>query len=134
MLIAVKFSFLTDTGRYSQGFDGWEPQVFLNSKREVVSIFYQKLKPYNTNWEYDREGWSWILKGSGKLIFDEEVVSFDYPLVLGKRWVSEGKLGEMSLESRGVVVAYISLEGEVKVADRFSYKPSVKPLQPLRHA
>ncbi|WP_048064293.1 hypothetical protein [Archaeoglobus fulgidus] len=123
--------FLDGYGKLHEGIGSYEAQVFLNENREVVSVFYQRLAPYDTKWEKDREGWTWFLKGSGKLVFDTEIVSFDYPLVLGKRWRSEGRMGAMTVESRGVVIAYISPDGEVEVAEGYSYQPPVKPPEPL---
>ncbi|WP_456330424.1 hypothetical protein [Archaeoglobus sp.] len=122
--------FLDGYGKLHEGKEGYEAQVFLNSKKEIVSVLYQRLAPYDTGW-IDKEGWTWYLKGSGNLIFDDEVVSFDYPLVLGKRWTSRGKFGEASVESRGVVIAYISPDGKVEVADGYSYEPLVDPPEPL---
>ena len=60
--------FLDGYGKLHDGRDGYEAQVSLNSKKEIVSVLYQRLVPYQTNW-IDKESWTWFLKGSGNLIF-----------------------------------------------------------------
>jgi hypothetical protein len=123
--------FLDGYGKIHQGLGDYEAQVFLNSRKEVISVFYQKLVPYDTGWAHDREGWRWLLKGNKNMIFDSEIVSFDYPLILGKEWISEGRAGEMSLQSKGVIIAYISPRGKVNVAKGHDYRLPVKPPKPL---
>ena len=47
--------FLDGYGKLHESRDGYEAQMFLNSKKEVVSVLYQRLVPYDTSW-IDKEG------------------------------------------------------------------------------
>ncbi|MEM0331880.1 MAG: hypothetical protein QXM06_04135 [Archaeoglobaceae archaeon] len=122
--------YLDGYGKIHPAFGIYEAQVFLKDD-EVIFKLYQRTESYDTGWKHDREGWSWLMKGMNSIILDGEVISFDYPLVLGKRWKSESKIGSVNFEVNGVVAAYISEDGKPSVAEGVDYKIPVKPPKPL---
>jgi hypothetical protein len=91
----------------------------------AYSLFF-RTESYDADFEQDRNGWSWWLKrisiSNLNIIFKDEVLLFDYPLVLNKTWgghtIALLNVGKMQIPMRfdyeGKITRYIS-EYEVPI-------------------
>jgi hypothetical protein len=108
----------------------------------IDSTFYSRIAGYDASFPTDPKGWSWYLKGTDTLIFNGDLLTFDYPLVLGKTWKKTTTVkGIFPISYEGVVVAYVPAdihkESDIVIAHGRSYKLPVsvadipKPLAEL---
>jgi len=86
------------------------------------STMYWRAEPYVADF-VDDDGWTWYSKGMSGIILDGEFIVFDYPLVLGKTWSATTTVwGFIPVSFDATVVAYITEENEVIVADGYKYE------------
>jgi hypothetical protein len=126
---------------YQKGFGNYEPDLIINSQPYKVNIAlgpsmdviyraYQRA-------DGDAEAWQWYMKGLWNpqlplpgLIFDGEVLNFDYPLYLGKTWADQTTFthpiyGPLPVTTNAVVIAYIPPDideiSDIIVAEGYTY-------------
>ncbi|GAF79705.1 unnamed protein product, partial [marine sediment metagenome] len=121
--ITKEYEYLDGYGEHRPDYEGYKAQTFTSPDGEIKSQMYQRLEAYSTGWK-DDEGWTWYLKGVPNMILDGELVSFDYPLVLGKTWHSETTMNTALISLDGVVIAYIlpNIESSRDIAVASGYK------------
>jgi hypothetical protein len=96
------------------------------SPEEIETTTLVRIQDYDSPLKNEK-GMTWYSKGMNKLIFDDEIIIFDYPLVLGKTWHSETTMKKnTSVSFTGEVVAYvpsnIKSEKDIIVAPGKEYK------------
>lgn len=96
------------------------------SPEEIETTTLVRIQEYDSPFKNEK-GMTWYSKGMNKLIFDGEIIIFDYPLVLGKTWYSETSMKKnTSVSFAAEVVAYvpanIQSEKDIVVAPGKRYK------------
>jgi len=90
---------------------------------DIEDVDTDFMDPYNEN----NEGMTWYSVGMPGLEFDDEIIIFDYPLVLGKTWSSMTTLMDfIPVVFNAVVVAYVPADiddpSDTIVADNYTYE------------
>ncbi len=129
----------TEETSFMNGYGGFYDDVTSNGKEYKKYVWLDSINPeeietstlvriQETDSGFKNEkGMTWYSKGMNKLIFDGEIIIFDYPLVLGKTWYSETTMKKfISVSFTGDVVAYIPAnirsEADIIVAPGKKYK------------
>jgi hypothetical protein len=126
---------------YQKGFGNYEQDLIIEGQpykvnialgpsMDVVYRAYQQA-------DGDAEAWHWYMKGLWNpqlplpgLIFDGEVLNFDYPLYLGKTWSDQTTFthpvyGPLPVTTSAVVIAYVPPDidevSDIIVAEGYTY-------------